>query len=289
MIKPRGPTSHDVVMTVRRIVPGTKVGHAGTLDPGASGVVVLCLGAYTRLVSLVQATEKEYEGVVLFGRSTDTFDLDGRTVRRSPVPNGLPERVMAASALFAGSFQQDVPRFSAAKWEGKALCRWARSGIETPRRHKTVHVHAVEVWPTGRSRRRFGFRLVTGSGFYVRSWANDLGQAVGVPAVLARLCRTRVGPFTLTEAVPLEKLDATSLPPSVRTGTGAVPWIPAVTVDPAAFAQLCHGAPQVSPPDSPEGVVAVLDAQGKLGLVAQAGGGLLQPQTVLCGAEARQR
>ncbi|MBN1426576.1 tRNA pseudouridine(55) synthase TruB [Candidatus Fermentibacteria bacterium] len=279
--KPRGPTSHDVVRAVRRLVPGTKVGHAGTLDPAADGVVVVCLGAYTRLAALFQATPKEYEGVVLFGRSTDTLDLQGRTILRCYVPEDLPQRVAAALPAFCGGYLQEVPRYSAAKHGGVAFHRLVRKGMETPLRRKWVELHRAEVLPDCRSRRRIRFKLVTGSGFYVRAWAKDLGDALGIPALLARLTRTRVGSYRMETSVALEELERGSLARHILRDAAAIPWVPVVNADDDAFDRLCHGQAQELPGERCGETAAVVNESGCLGLIAHAQGSVLQPWIVL--------
>lgn len=242
---------------------------------------MVCLGAYTRLASLFQAAEKEYEGVVLFGRSTDTLDIWGRTTVRSDVPRDIAEKVAMALPAFKNGYLQEVPRYSAAKLRGDSFHRLARQGIETPPRHKWVAIHHAEAWPESRSHRRFGFRLVTGSGFYVRAWAKDLGDAVGVQAMLARLVRTRVGPYGLETAVTLDELGQGSLDQRVVKNAGAVPWIPAVSVDADVFTRLCRGQAQAAPEGQRDGPVAVVDRDGSLGLIARHEGGSIHPWIVL--------
>lgn len=266
---------------MRRAAPDTRVGHAGTLDPAASGVVVVCCGAYTRLSFLFEATDKEYEGILLFGRTTDTLDLEGHTECRAAVPDDIVERVAVALPAFVGTYMQEVPRYSAAKWGGRPFHRWARAGADTPARIKPVDLRAAEVWPVSRSHRRVAFRVVTGSGFYVRAWARDLGRAVGIPALLARLHRIRVGPYEAASAVPLDRVCPSTVAAAVVADARAFPWLPVATVDGDALGRLSHGVPQPAPHAYREGLVAVVGPGGKLGLVAEARAGVLYPRVVL--------
>ncbi len=277
--KPAGPTSHDVVARLRRLLPGNRLGHAGTLDPSASGVLVVCVGAYTRLAELFTDTDKEYEGVVLFGRATDTLDLDGATVARARVPDRIVERVREVIPSFLGTHSQEVPAYSAAKWRGTPLYRWARAGVVPPPRAKEVRLFEAEVWPHPRSRRRVRFRVVTGTGFYVRAWVRDLGRAIGVPAVLGRLCRTRVGPYDLSQAIPLERADRSMIAAHLVRGAEAIPWLPRAVVDATTFRRLRSGASHEWA--IADGLVAVVDEGGTLGLIARARDGLLHPHIVL--------
>jgi tRNA pseudouridine55 synthase len=265
------------------------VGHAGTLDPSASGVVVICLGTYTRLASLFLDTEKEYAGTVLFGRSTDSFDLAGRTMLRARVPADIVPRATEVLPSFIGTYLQEVPRYSAAKWAGKAMHKWNRSGVETPARHKQVRLHEAEIHADARSRRRIAFRLVTGSGFYVRSWARDLGAAVGVPAVLARLIRRRVGPYALEQSVEMERLSFPVLEERLVRGAPAIGWIPAVVVASGLLARLVQGERQPAPERHAEGRVAVVDDTGTLRAIASIQAGVLHPRVVLRNEAGAQR
>jgi tRNA pseudouridine55 synthase len=196
--KPAGITSHDVVDGVRRILGTRKAGHAGTLDPMAMGVLLLGVGRATRLLRYLSGLDKEYEGTGVLGVETATLDGEGEVVRTSPVDVTKDELESAMRSL-TGTIEQVPPAHSAVKVGGRALYRAARRGeaVEAPPR--TVTVEAFELLRLETP--RFDFRVVCSSGTYVRSLVADVGRAVGSGAHLARLVRTRIGPFGLDQAV----------------------------------------------------------------------------------------
>jgi len=199
--KPSGMTSHDVVQALRRASGEQRIGHAGTLDPMATGVLVVCLGSATRVVEEVQQGLKGYRARVTLGASTSTYDAEGE-VLASADPSGVSEAdIEAALERFRGEIQQIPPMVSALKQGGKRLYELARKGIEVERAPRDVTVHRLELvdWSPPDAT----LELTVTSGTYVRSIAHDLGQALGVGAHLSALQRTFVGPFALADAVPL--------------------------------------------------------------------------------------
>lgn len=203
--KPLGPTSHDVVARVRRAVRERKIGHTGTLDPLATGVLPLVVGRATRLASLLSGSTKEYVASVRFGAATATYDAESLEAP-PPEPPGLSAAVIEpALARFRGTHLQTPPPYSAKKIEGVAAYKRARSNEPVTPRPVQVSVHDIvlEEYTDGLAR----IRLSTSAGFYVRSFAHDLGQALGCGAHLAGLQRTRAGDFTLADAVPLERIE----------------------------------------------------------------------------------
>lgn len=281
--KPKGPTSHDVVAAVRRRIHGIKVGHTGTLDPAAEGLLVLCLGRMTRVARLFSDLPKEYCGTVLLGRETDSLDLQGRTVARAHVPQGLLGAAARWVKSVRGAIDQEAPLFSARKWKGKALHRWTRLGKDVPVSVKRVELIEADV-ERGASHRRIEFRIVVSSGFYVRSWARDLGHALGIPACLARLERTAVGPFRVEDAVDLDPLDRDSVECSILTGERALPWVETSNVGADGLLLLRKGIPvrtNDSESNEQEKIVKLLDAEERLTLLAKRSGGLIRPWIVL--------
>ena len=198
VFKPAGITSHDVVDGVRLIFGTRKVGHAGTLDPMAMGVLLVGVGRATRLLRYLSGLDKEYEGTGVLGVETDTLDAEGEVVRTSPV-EVTEERLDAAMRSLTGSIQQVPPAHSAVKVGGRTLYQAARRGqvVEAPPR--TVRVDAFEL--RAFESPRFDFRVACSSGTYVRSLVAEVGTALGCGAHLARLVRTRIGPFGLDQAV----------------------------------------------------------------------------------------
>jgi tRNA pseudouridine55 synthase len=201
--KPRGITSHDVVDGVRRILGTKKVGHAGTLDPMAQGVLVLGVGRATRLLRYLSGLDKEYEGTGVLGVETDTLDADGDMVRTAPV-DVEPDALEKALGSFIGEIDQVPPAYSAVKVGGERLYRAARRGEAVEAEPRRVRVDAFEL--TRFRSPEFDFLVRCSSGTYVRSLVADVGTAIGPGAHLSHLVRTRVGPFGLDRAVMLNRL-----------------------------------------------------------------------------------
>ncbi len=200
--KPAGLTSFRVVAAVRRASGEKRVGHAGTLDPDATGVLPVCLGKATRVVEFLSDTSKSYRATVRLGAATDTYDASG-TVTAEHDPSGVTrEQVVAALAPFRGRIQQTPPMFSALKTAGRPLYRLAREGKTVERKSRAVTISRLEL--TGWDPPELTLELDCSRGTYVRSLAHDLGQALGCGAHLSGLVRTRVGTFTLEDAVTLE-------------------------------------------------------------------------------------
>lgn len=243
---PYMPTSHDVVASVRRWSGQRRIGHTGTLDPLASGVLVLCLGRATRLVEYYQGHNKQYWAQVALGAATDTYDALGAvtaTASVSDVPDIDAARVERALDGFRGEITQTPPAYSAIKQEGEPLHRRARRGeaVEVPPRQVTMHrLELLEFDPAGSVR----LRIVCSAGAYMRSLAHDLGRVLGTHAHLAALRREAAGPFTLEHAHSLpeietaanaHQLDELLLPP----GTGLE--LPKLYPDPDSLTRLGHG------------------------------------------------
>lgn len=273
--KPGGWTSHDVVARARRLLGTRRVGHAGTLDPMATGVLVLGVGRATRLLTYITGVDKTYEATIRFGTETDTLDAEGEVVARHDMDAPDPEAVRAAAASLTGTIQQVPPMVSAVQVGGRRLHELAREGIEVEREPRTVVVHRFELEPTEDP---MVWRAVVecSSGTYVRSLAADLGRALGGGAHLASLRRTAVGPFTLEEARPLEELEL--LPPAE-----AVRHLPRAVVDDDAAARLRHGR-FLDPAQvglEGDGPWAVLDRSGSLVAVCRSQDGMARPAVVL--------
>ncbi|MES1211319.1 MAG: tRNA pseudouridine(55) synthase TruB, partial [Acidobacteriota bacterium] len=222
--KEAGVTSHDVVQKVRRILKQKKIGHCGTLDPDATGLLLLTLGTATRLTRFLIRAPKVYEGVFRLGVATDTYDASGQVVTEAPaeaVAALTREQVAAAMKGFEGDIEQKPPPFSAKKINGVKYYELARRGEEVPDEAKEVTVY--ELTPlSDLEDGRIRFRLACSSGTYARGLAHDLGAALGVGGHLAALRRTRIGSFNVEAAVSLAELDAAAT-------AGAPPaeaWIP---------------------------------------------------------------
>ncbi len=202
--KPVGPTSHDVVDAVRRRFGIKKVGHCGTLDPNATGLLVIVLGKGTKLAEKLIAEDKVYQGAIKFGETTDTHDADGRVIATAPVPPLDVEKLNAAAAEFVGDIMQTPPMVSAIKKDGVPLYKLARKGIEVERKPRLVHVYRFHF---SEYREPYGyFDIACTKGTYVRTLAHDLGQKLGCGAHLAWLKRIASGSFNVADATPLDEL-----------------------------------------------------------------------------------
>lgn len=200
--KPVGLTSHDVVDRIRRTFRLNKVGHCGTLDPNATGLLLIVLGRGTKLSERLMGADKVYEGTIKLGEATDSYDADGAIVGSLPVPLFTLDQLNEEARAFVGDLMQAPPMVSAAKINGVPLYKLARKGVEVERKARLVHVYSfvfssyVEPIAT--------FRLACTKGTYVRSIAHDLGQKVGCGAHLATLRRTDIGRFSVNDALPLD-------------------------------------------------------------------------------------
>ena len=201
--KPVGMTSHDVVQIIRRGTNIRRAGHTGTLDPRASGVLVILIGPAVRLSEYVSASDKRYQAIIRLGSKSDTYDLDGRITSSSPV-NVTQEQFNEALQKFVGEIKQTPPPFSAVRVQGHHAYEMARKGEEVNLEPRIITVHSLEVveWTPP----EITVDVHCSSGTYVRSLAYDLGEALGCGAMLAGLRRTKSGRFTLKDAVPLRKL-----------------------------------------------------------------------------------
>lgn len=285
--KPRGPTSHDMVALARQALGTRAVGHAGTLDPIATGLLVLAVGEATKLVPYLASEDKEYTATISLGRTTDSLDADGRLTERLPVPPNLtPSLVESALRRFLGTIEQKPPSVSAIKSGGLPLHRRVRRGelVDPPaRRVELREVHLLEL-----RRYEMDIRLRCGKGFYVRALARDLARALGTVGHLTALRRLRSGAFGLegaSDAVFMQRvvtgdaersrLLATLLPPAECCGD-----MPRLMLDeqgcenafhgrPILFSQLLSTAPV--PALEPEGPVALLDADSHLVAIGRVG------------------
>lgn len=227
--KPTGRTSRDVVNRVEWLVPNTRVGHAGTLDPLASGVLVVAVGSATRLIDYVQESRKHYTGTFLLGRHSNTEDTDGEVVELIDPPQPTRQQLETAARRFVGVIEQRPPAFSAIKVKGKRSYKLARAGkpVELPPR--PIEIYRLEimeyVYP------QFVLELECSSGTYVRSLGRDLAESLGSAAVMSALIRTAVGNFKVQDAVDLEELKTAALPGMLRPIYTAAEHLPRMVLD----------------------------------------------------------
>jgi tRNA pseudouridine55 synthase len=202
--KPAGPTSHDVVDAIRRQFNLKKVGHCGTLDPAATGLLIIVLGRGTKLSERLMSDDKVYEGTMKFGESTDSYDADGQLVASLPVLPMTLEELNEAAGEFIGDQMQTPPMVSAVKKGGVPLYKLARKGIEVEREARLIHIYSFRFTSYEEP---FGiFRLACTKGTYVRTVAHELGQKLGCGAHLATLRRITSGKFDVTDAVKFEDM-----------------------------------------------------------------------------------
>jgi tRNA pseudouridine55 synthase len=200
--KPAGPTSHDVVDAIRRRFQIKKVGHCGTLDPNATGLLIIVLGRGTKLSEKLMGDDKVYEGAIKFGETTDSYDVDGEITASLPVPPMTLDQLNEEAAKFVGDLMQIPPMVSAIKIKGVPLYKLARKGIEIEREPRLVHIYNFRFTnyelPLGQ------FKIACTKGTYVRSIAHDLGQKLGCGAHLATLRRSVSGKFDVADATPMD-------------------------------------------------------------------------------------
>jgi len=204
--KPAGWTSFDVVHRIRRITGVRKVGHAGTLDPLATGLLIVCTGKMTKEISSFMGMEKEYEAEMTLGARTASFDAGTPVVERRPVDGITADAVRSTMAAFTGPRLQVPPMWSAVSVAGKRLYRYAREGVEVQRQPREIVIHALE--PLAISVPVVRFRLTCSKGTYVRSLVDEMGLHLGCGAYVTALERTRIGPYALADAETLEELAA---------------------------------------------------------------------------------
>ena len=308
--KPSGPTSHDVVARMRRVLREKRIGHTGTLDPMATGVLLLVVGKATRLAKFLSAGDKSYDAIVRFGFATDTADAQGRPVgpvSEQPMPSR--DAIDAALDAFRGTFLQQPPAFSAKKIDGQRSYKLARArrtaGSDTvgsdPVGSDTVPAPAPASVATTRleivsiEADRVTLRVDCSAGFYIRSLAHDLGERLGLGAHLTALRRTRTGDFGLDRALPLDaaERDPQRAAAAVVPLADMLPRLPSVVLTAEGATRVSHGQ-DIRPADSvlastepcalsPEPFVRLLDPRGELVAIARpmGAGGFLHPSVVL--------
>jgi tRNA pseudouridine55 synthase len=202
--KALGMTSHDVVAQIRRLLKQRRVGHTGTLDPAASGVLPICVGQATRVAEYLSESGKAYEAKITFGAVTDTYDTEGEVLRRGDTSHLTLDRIQEALLHFLGAQQQMPPRYSAIKIQGQPAYKLARAGTELTMEARQIEIHALDV--RGWEAPQLTLAVSCSKGTYIRSLAYDLGEYLGCGAHLSGLIRTRSGPFVLSDSITLEQL-----------------------------------------------------------------------------------
>ena len=281
--KSAGMTSHDVVAMVRRATGEKGIGHLGTLDPMATGVLPLLLGRYTRLAQFFSQAQKEYTGTIRFGFATDTYDADGAPAGEPRPLTASLEELQKLARHFNGEMDQVPPIYSAKKLGGVPAHKLARAGLPVPVKPARIHIHHFAM--TALDQDVVSFAMTVSAGGYVRSVAHELGQLAGCGAHLATLRRTRAGAFTLANSITIEQLKGSSpeelsaLLPHPRT---LLPELPSVTVDEQQAGRLRNGMQVNLPEFSQAPLVKVFAGPTELiGIVRRVAGTLMQPQVVI--------
>jgi tRNA pseudouridine55 synthase len=282
--KPAGMTSHDVVARVRRATGEQSIGHLGTLDPMATGVLPLLLGKFTRLAQFYSTHEKTYTGIIRFGFATDTYDAEGQPVGDTVEPHLTLDAVRAAAAKFRGEIEQMPPPVSAKKIGGKPAHKIVRAGGVPQLKKAPITIADFVISSLEADLAAFAMRISAGG--YVRSVAHEMGQALGCGAHLASLRRIQSGPFTLAESLTLDEVETlaragelASRLPHPRT---MLPEIPAVTADEQTVGRIRNGMQVNLPEYSRSALVKIFHGQRDLIAIGRRiAGTLFQPFVVL--------
>jgi tRNA pseudouridine55 synthase len=283
--KPAGMTSHDVVHRLRKITGERSIGHLGTLDPMATGVLPLLLGRFTRLAQYFSAAEKSYTGTIRFGFATGTYDAEGEMVGECVEPDLTLQQVCAAAARFRGEIEQMPPAFSAKKVGGVPAYKMARAGKPVELKPVAINISSFEI--VSLEGAEASFSMSVSAGGYVRSVAHELGRDLGCGAHLTSLQRTQAGPFGLAEARRLEDLqevagDEDALAERCVHPRALLPEMPAVTGDAITLGRLRNGAQANLPEFSAAPLVKVFASQRELmGIAKRVAGTLFQPVTMV--------
>ena len=245
--KERGFTSHDVVAKLRGILKQKKIGHTGTLDPDAEGVLPVCLGKGTRLCDMLTDHSKVYEAVLLLGQSTDTQDVSGTVLQKAPVEVS-GEEVREAIMSFVGPYEQIPPMYSALKVNGQKLCDLARAGKEVERKARPVEIHEIQIEEMDLPRVRM--TVSCSKGTYIRTLCHDIGEKLGCHGCMERLLRTRVGQFAIKDSLTLAQVeqfrDENRIPEIVLPVDQVFSDCPALTLTEAAAKLGYNGNPFTS-------------------------------------------
>ncbi|MCE5322804.1 tRNA pseudouridine(55) synthase TruB [bacterium] len=290
--KTSGPTSHDVVYDIRRIFGQKRVGHAGTLDPMATGVLVVCLGKATRFVEYLMGTTKEYIAEMVLGQSTDSEDSTGTIISETDASSVTREALESAIKSFVGEITQIPPMVSAVKHEGQRLYKLARQGKSVERKGRQVTIHSIDLLDfTAGKLAQARIRVKCSSGTYIRTLCSDIGDTLGCGAHMSALERTRVGSFTIENAVTIDQLytakDEGRLDSLVTDINTALCEMPSVTLSDQGADDIRYGRPAVIGDEHETGkTVRALSFDGELLAIGEVvdldGSRVLKPKKVLC-------
>jgi len=239
--KPAGMTSRQTVDRVARLAKPARTGHAGTLDPLATGVLVVAVGAATRLIGYVQRMPKQYIGTFLLGRQSATEDIEGEVIELPDSPTPTREEIVRAAERFVGRIDQRPPAFSAIKVAGRRAYDLARRGAQPQLAARPIEIHVIEV--VGYEYPELTLKVACGSGTYIRSLGRDLAESLGTAAVMSRLVRTSIGRFTLEDALDPDSLDAENWRERLRPSLEAVECLDHVRLSADDAARIRNGLP----------------------------------------------
>jgi len=306
--KPANMTSHDVVAQLRRLLNEKKVGHTGTLDPDATGVLPLCFGKATKIIQFLHDNEKEYEGTITLGIATDTLDASGEILEISDSTHVKLDEVKSLFKSFVGEMDQIPPMVSAIKVQGKRLYKMARQGITVNREPRKIHIYELELIDFYKEKEprvdpsqlftRIDFRVRCSRGTYVRALASDIGKTLGCDGHLSRLTRTKSGIFELKDSIKLEEVQTAPQDAiqSMRSIDDVLSFLPGIVITSPAERRFLNGVPvNRSEVESYEGefqvddLIRVHDEAGVLLGIGKATGvnnsaALLNPRAVICKA-----
>ena len=277
--KPAGPTSHDIVSRARKALGIRRIGHTGTLDPFASGLLLLCLGPATRLAEYLTSLPKSYHATMRLGVTTETDDSEGAVTRTDERGRAITrEALQAALAAQQGEILQVPPDYSAKRVGGERMYDVARRGGTVSLPPVPVHIHSIELGRFDPPDAEFDLRC--SSGTYIRAIARDVGEALGVGAHLTQLRRTEIGRFDVVDAVSFEELATETARARLLSPADAVSHLPSCVLDEQETAALRHGR-AIRRPDLPEaGAISMLDPNGALLAIGEGAGGVVQPRKV---------
>jgi tRNA pseudouridine55 synthase len=277
--KPAGITSRDVVNRVQKCVRPHKAGHAGTLDPLATGVLVVCIGQATRLIEYVQRMPKRYLGTFLLGRQSETEDTEGTIVELANPPRPDRETIERALTDFVGEIQQMPPAFSALKVAGKRAYNLARKGVAVELQPRPVIIHSLAL--TGYDYPELALDIRCGSGTYVRSLGRDIARSLGTEAVMSALVRQEIGLFRLSQSLDHSSISPETIRAHLRPAVEALPELPRFELTAAELAALWQGRQLANRLNLVGAEIAAVDPQGSLAaILTVTESGALQPLRV---------
>lgn len=243
--KPKGITSQDAVTAVKRILNVKKAGHSGTLDPSATGILLVCVDKATKLASYFSSLDKEYIAVMKLGEATDTQDSCGNIIEKADKVNAREDEINNALESFKGRILQKPPMFSALKHKGQPLYKFARKGVDIPREPREVHIRRIELLKIYLP--FVSFRVLCSKGTYVRTLCDDIGRKLGTFAHLSELERSAIGPFCIKDAVSLDELQdqvqSQSISKGIYSMDAALSWMPEIKVKEPVIKNVRNGNP----------------------------------------------